>query len=207
MEQPNIEMFTCPKCKNPKIRDEFGTCNGKRNTWCKACCAAAVRHCYANNIEYRASSKAAGERRALRNHRFLYAYLRAHPCVDCGESNPLVLQFDHVTERTKSNDVTGFIACSIARILKEIALCVVRCGNCHTKKTAAVFNTIRFQLCKEAAERGEYSSVEKLLLEETTARERRNHGSDNAFFEKQHTEDAKEKMRNSKGGPLQRRLF
>ncbi len=207
MDQLNTEKFKCPKCKDDKVRGEFGICNGQRNTWCKNCCAAAVRHCYANNILYRESQKAAHDRRALRNHRYLYAYLRSHPCVDCGETDPLILQFDHVIERTKKNDVTGHILNCIARMQEEIDLCVVRCCNCHAKKTAKVFNTIRFQICKEVENKGTYLSIEELLQDEEDGRNRRNRGKANPFFQKVHTEEAKAMMRASLARPQQARLF
>ena len=69
----------------------------------------------------------------------LYAleYLSTHPCVDCGESDPAVLDFDHVTGE-KNNDVSVIIGrgSSIEALKREIDLCVVRCANCHRKKTA-----------------------------------------------------------------------
>jgi len=197
MEQPKQEdqKFPCPHCTKEKIRDEFGTINGGRNKWCKMCCAEAVRRCYANNVEYRESAKAAGDRRVLRNHRFLYAYLRSHPCVDCGEVDPLILQFDHVTEGTKTNDVTGLSDCCLTRILREIALCVVRCGNCHLRKTAIALNHVRYQICKEATEKEKYPTMDELLAEETVARQKRYCREENPFFGKHHTEEARTKMR------------
>jgi hypothetical protein len=32
---------------------------------------------------------------------YVWSYLSTHPCVDCGESNPIVLESDHVRGRKK----------------------------------------------------------------------------------------------------------
>lgn len=83
-------------------------------------------------------AKAAGRRKADqdRNYESLIAYLRLHPCIDCGETDVRVLQFDHVDPRTKTKDVSLLIrAYSWKRALPEIAKCVVRCANCHRLKT------------------------------------------------------------------------
>ena len=63
-------------------------------------------------------------------------YLRAHPCVDCGESNLNVLDFDHL--RDKTDDVANMVAGGRpwSEIEWEIAKCEVCCANCHARRTA-----------------------------------------------------------------------
>jgi len=67
---------------------------------------------------------------------FLRAYLSHHPCVDCGEKDPIVLEFDHV-KGNKKNAVSQLAGkASLATISKEIEKCVVRCANCHRRRHA-----------------------------------------------------------------------
>lgn len=62
-------------------------------------------------------------------------YFRAHPCSDCGETDPLVLEFDHL--RDKRFEVTNqFASRNWQEILDEIAKCEVVCANCHRRRTA-----------------------------------------------------------------------
>ena len=63
-------------------------------------------------------------------------YKANHPCVDCGEPDPIVLQFDHVNDDKEFNiaDAAGN-GVSWKIILKEIAKCEVRCANCHIRIT------------------------------------------------------------------------
>ena len=65
-------------------------------------------------------------------------YLERHPCVWCGESNPIVLEFDHLDHAEKSWAIGRAIANvpSIARLEKEVAKTQVLCANCHRVKTA-----------------------------------------------------------------------
>ena len=62
-----------------------------------------------------------------------------HPCVDCGEADPVVLTFDHVRGEKVAN-VADLIWSkhSLAAVQAEVAKCDVRCANCHTRRTAAV---------------------------------------------------------------------
>lgn len=63
--------------------------------------------------------------------------LRTAGCVDCGERDPVVLEFDHFG--TKTATVARLLAAqaSLERIQREIAQCEVRCCNCHRLVTAA----------------------------------------------------------------------
>jgi len=72
----------------------------------------------------------------------LRAHIRNHllknPCVDCGEANTVVLEFDHVGEKgTKEFNISDAVrrGLSLKKVEEEIAKCEVRCANCHRKKT------------------------------------------------------------------------
>jgi hypothetical protein len=67
----------------------------------------------------------------------IYEYLLTHPCVDCGENDPVVLEFDHVTGEKKYN-IADVIRSGRTwqAITKEIEKCEVRCANCHRRATA-----------------------------------------------------------------------
>ena len=52
--------------------------------------------------------------------------------VDCGNKNPVVLEFDHV--RDKKTDNVSSICCSaysLKHLKKEMEKCEIRCANCH----------------------------------------------------------------------------
>lgn len=70
-----------------------------------------------------------------KRYKFIFSYFKDNPCVDCGESDPLVLDFDHIDG--KNDNISNMIRDSkpLHRILKEMDLCVVRCSNCHRKRT------------------------------------------------------------------------
>lgn len=69
-----------------------------------------------------------------RNHQHLVDHLRHHGCIDCGETDPVVLEFDHVRDK-RANVAQFAFACSLERLEAEIAKCVVRCANCHRLRT------------------------------------------------------------------------
>ena len=72
-----------------------------------------------------------------RNAQHLWDYLLEHPCVDCGETDPVVLAFDHVRgEKVGALSNMSRRQFSIAKLDAEIAKCEVRCANCHARKTA-----------------------------------------------------------------------
>ncbi len=75
-----------------------------------------------------------------RNRAFIEAYLLQHGCVDCALVDPIVMEFDHVLPGKLAHVSTMVRDGSpIAKIQREIAKCVVRCANCHRRKTAREF--------------------------------------------------------------------
>lgn len=142
-------MRTCTKCKVEQPLENFGSKNkakGQRNSWCRSCMADYQRsHYLENKAMYKARSAQRGRRLASERARLLIDFFAEHPCVDCGERDPVVLEFDHV--RDKTFDIGQAIgAASWVRIVREMQKCEVVCGNCHARRTARRANTIRWQV-------------------------------------------------------------
>jgi hypothetical protein len=119
---------------------------GTRHSYCLECGRALAKNHYSNNINYYVQ-KARIRRNALLAdiNGKLYDYLTQHPCVDCGEGDPIVLEFDHVRGKKLYNvSAMGVRVLSWTTILKEIEKCEVRCANCHRRKTAEQRGTYRF---------------------------------------------------------------
>lgn len=66
----------------------------------------------------------------------IFNYLSECCCIDCGENDPLVLEFDHI-KGEKIMSISNMISRAFRWevIYKEIEKCAVRCANCHRRKT------------------------------------------------------------------------
>lgn len=71
----------------------------------------------------------------VRNLRHIFAVLQATGCVDCDERDLVVLDFDHVGEKTGNVTHLARRGASLARLKAEIGQCEVRCANCHRRRT------------------------------------------------------------------------
>jgi hypothetical protein len=82
----------------------------------------------------------------------IFAYLKTQQCVDCGESDPLVLEFDHV-RGTKEREIAKMVSNKVSwpKIEAEISKCEIRCANCHRRITAKRCNSYRYRLCAAVA--------------------------------------------------------
>jgi hypothetical protein len=72
-----------------------------------------------------------------RNRQFIWDYYSTHPCVDCGEPDPRVLELDHCRGDDKVAGVSQLVhnTRSLKTIVAEIAKCDVVCANCHRIRT------------------------------------------------------------------------
>lgn len=88
----------------------------------------------------RAVMNTAKKRAAMRE--VVMTHLRANPCVDCGEPDPVVLDFDHRDPETKLQgvgDMCHRAKETLVTLKAEMAKCDVRCANCHRRRTAKQF--------------------------------------------------------------------
>lgn len=113
----------------------------KRHPYCRVCKSVYNKaHYRENRARYLELVMAKKRERLPLNRERMWAYLHHHPCVDCGERDPIVLEFDHLDPTTKTTEVGRMLAdYTWTRIEQEIAKCEVRCANCHRRKTAHQF--------------------------------------------------------------------
>lgn len=135
-------MKRCVTCRRELTPDEFNrkraSRDGRQNV-CRDCNRERARRYYAENRDRHLGTIRArtieARRRALA---YIGLHLLSHPCVDCGERDLRVLDFDHRPGSGKTADVMRLVrnGHSIARIESEIARCDVRCRNCHARITS-----------------------------------------------------------------------
>jgi len=129
------------------LRKESGP--GKRRSPCKECMRTRNR---ARHPAIYAGVQALKDSKYL----FVFCFLARHPCVDCGEGDFRVLDFDHIDPNDKSE--IGGVAqllwrnCSLKRIKAEIEKCEIVCSNCHRIRTAERANNVRWRLYEQVNE-------------------------------------------------------
>jgi hypothetical protein len=127
----------CVRCERPTAPDDFAFRYDKgikrRRGYCKECYKKVINKSLARP-EYKKRYNARRRERRLEKAKYLFDYLAAHECA-CGESNPFVLQFDHVRDTKLFNLSAEIREKSFEAIVAEVAKCDVICGNCHMRKT------------------------------------------------------------------------
>jgi hypothetical protein len=111
---------------------------GTLRSYCWMCCRIYARtHYRLNRDAYLVRTRKRHKRNREACRRFVREYLSTHPCVDCGETDPVVLDCDHRDRTTKTADVNRLIGVGdVEKVRLEIAKCDVRCANCHRQRTA-----------------------------------------------------------------------
>ncbi|MBO0979953.1 hypothetical protein [Microbacterium sp. SD291] len=130
-------MKRCGTCGRLKSVAEFNQKSSRsdgRQETCRECNREASRRYYRRNREHhiaviRTRTKAQKETSIA----FLAEYFTSHPCIDCGEPDLRVLDFDHRPGSAKRDSVMRLVRNGhpLATIAAEIEKCDVRCRNCH----------------------------------------------------------------------------
>jgi transposase-like protein len=123
----------CSRCGHDLPLELFNRLGEGHQWYCRSCFAAYFR---ARGDLHRQQSKAAkrSRHRALKAH--VLDYLRSHSCFDCGQTDPVVLEFDHTGEKLAAVAALVAQAASFKAVDAEIARCEVVCANCHKRRTA-----------------------------------------------------------------------
>lgn len=138
-----METIVCRKCKNELELENFYFRNkseGIKHHVCKLCSKknSNEKNYYLNNKEeYLNNTKNRQERLLNENRIKLIDYQRLNPCVDCGNNDPIVLEFDHLIQEEKTINVSLMLRdYKWEKIKQEIDKCEVVCANCHRIRTA-----------------------------------------------------------------------
>lgn len=135
-----METKVCTECKEIKTLDQYDLKLGKPRSNCKSCVSRYTKQHYISNKDYYLKKATVNRKRArIKLRAFLFEYYSTHPCVDCGESDPVVLEFDHIQEKYSNIARMANRSFSIGKINSEIAKCEVVCSNCHKRRTAKKF--------------------------------------------------------------------
>jgi hypothetical protein len=129
-------MKRCKRCQIEYPLEEFLRIRSGLHARCHNCRRETHREYYRNA---RQDIKA-----------WIYNYLLDNPCIDCGESDPMRLTFDH--RENKHFDLgKAFIgkAKDLGSVQLEIAKCDVRCANCHIVKTHIEQDTWKYRMSVE----------------------------------------------------------
>lgn len=132
-------MKQCKKCLQKKPESEFNNSYYKDRVYllneCKACLSERTSaNYYKDHKRQKAIRKRNTNKRRAARKQMVFEYLQEHPCVDCGESDLIVLEFDHLGD--KSFGIANGFMKPLKDFQEEIDKCEVVCANCHKRRTA-----------------------------------------------------------------------
>jgi hypothetical protein len=128
-------MKWCTKCQTDKPLHEFSRNPARRdglNAWCRSCQKSYHKANYGAN-KAKIVQQVKDRKRSLAD--AIWAYKTERACVDCGEDDTRVLDFDHLQDKAWNIGRMVADGWSLKKIMAEIAKCEVVCANCHRKRT------------------------------------------------------------------------
>jgi len=136
-------MKTCSKCKTQKD-DQYFSKRSESKDGLKPQCKDCDR-IYSQNMDPEKRNKRHNISRKKRIRKLqlkILEFLATQKCSHCSETDPVVMEFDHLNPTTKEISVSEAIdrCFSWKRVKAEIDKCQILCANCHRRKTAKDFN-------------------------------------------------------------------
>lgn len=148
-------MRTCPKCRHPKDPEKDfnwrSKKKGTRQSICRQCQRKVnLKGYYDNPKPFRLRTLAKRHESRKR----VFEILQGKSCVDCGENDLVVLDWDHVRGKKLAGIARMIMnGHSWAKIQLEMLKCEVRCANCHRRKTAREQGWVKLRAKAEVAGR------------------------------------------------------
>lgn len=128
-------MKHCAKCNTNKPLEEFSKNKTRKDGKMSSCKDCMKEY---KQVHYNQNSSKVYESVRLRRQKIkdlVWEYKSTHSCVDCSLIDPVVMEFDHLSD--KESDVSKMVIRGLSweRIQKEIAKCEMVCANCHRRRT------------------------------------------------------------------------
>lgn len=130
-----METKLCKKCqKELSIHhfSKFAKYDDRRRGTCNICVYQTKKSERTDPLVKAQRAKQSAQTRD-RNRKYIYDFLSQNVCADCGISNMIVLEFDHV--RGKTRQISNALHLSLVKLQEEIDKCDIVCRNCHCIRT------------------------------------------------------------------------
>jgi len=149
-----VEYQICYTCKKEKTLDMFNRRSDRPKgvqSNCKEC--AKIKN-HEHYLKHKDEVCMNSQHRRERNQNFVLEYVLKNPCRECGETDPLVLEFDHRERESKVFNISDGCVRKYAldRMKEEISKCDVLCANCHNRKTAKESRYFNYRVLHEGYE-------------------------------------------------------
>jgi hypothetical protein len=122
----------CGRCRQTLPLEFFNRLGSGHQWWCRACFRAYFRERGAKHLH---QSGAAKEARVNAAREHVMWRLSTACCQDCGETDRVVLEFDHLRDKAEAVAVLMANGAPLTALDEEIEKCEVVCVNCHRHRT------------------------------------------------------------------------
>lgn len=144
-------MKYCSKCKVFKDLSEFFKNNFTNDGYCYKCkiCAGLYKRKYRKTSTGKLKdqiSHTKRHKRLVKEKSLLVLERLSEGCIDCKEKDIIVLQFDHLSDKIQNIAKLRLDDGPVDKFILEMNKCVIRCANCHIRKTAKERNWWKLDL-------------------------------------------------------------